>query len=178
MRGFKRVHNQREKAKILNLLTIAAWLISACSHPCPFCLCPRDRVLAPCVLAPCVYMQRQRQETSIQAIEGKDAKKHMKRHKVDKHDRHGKQRSKKASKLVRRQTSKKQTKDGVREGQMQVWIGCPLLHCVEVWTTHQQARLMHGHISKRVKMHIKPTGGINKHGKHNMAQNGRGERYA
>ena len=56
----------------------------------------------------------------------------MKRHKVDKHDRHGKQRSKKASKLVRRQTSKKQTKDGVREGQMQVWIGCPLLHCVEM----------------------------------------------
>ena len=37
---------------------------------------------------------------------------------------------------------------------------------------------MHGHVSKRVKMHIKPTGGATKHGKHNMAQNGRGKRCA
>ena len=28
----------------------------------------------PCIIAPCVYMQRQRQETSRQAMEGKDAK--------------------------------------------------------------------------------------------------------
>ena len=31
------------------------------------------------------------------------------------------------------------------------------------------ARFMHGHVSKRVKMHKKPTGGTNKHSKHNIA---------
>ena len=29
---------------------------------------------------------------------------------------------------------------------------------------------MHGHVSKRVKMHRKPTSGINKHGKHKILQ--------
>ena len=29
---------------------------------------------------------------------------------------------------------------------------------------------MHGHVSKHVKMHIKPRGGTNKHGKHIIAQ--------
>ena len=29
---------------------------------------------------------------------------------------------------------------------------------------------MHGHISKRAKMHIKPTGGVNKYGKHVIKQ--------
>ena len=28
---------------------------------------------------------------------------------------------------------------------------------------------MHGHVSKHVKMHRKPTGGTNKHGKHIIA---------
>ena len=37
---------------------------------------------------------------------------------------------------------------------------------------------MHGHVSKRVKMHIKPTSGTNKHGKHIIARSGEGERYA
>ena len=37
---------------------------------------------------------------------------------------------------------------------------------------------MHGYVSKRVKMHIKPTGGTNKHGKHSIARSGKGERYA
>ena len=64
-------------------------------------------------------MQRQRQETNRQTMEGKDVK-HMKSHKADKHDRHGKQRIKKASKQAERQT-----KGGVRKGQMSVWIGCP-----------------------------------------------------
>ena len=32
--------------------------------------------------------------------------------------------------------------------------------------------------SKRVKMHIKPTGGTNKHDKHIIAWNGKGESYA
>ena len=35
---------------------------------------------------------------------------------------------------------------------------------------------MHGHVSKHVKMHIKPMGGTNKHGK--ISQSGKGERYA
>ena len=36
---------------------------------------------------------------------------------------------------------------------------------------------MHGHVSKCVKMHKKQTGGTNKHGKHIIAQNRKGERY-
>ena len=72
--GFKRVHNQMGETRPLKLLNIATWLISTCLHLHPFCLRLGDRALAPCVLAPCVYMQRQRQETSRQVMEGKDAK--------------------------------------------------------------------------------------------------------
>ena len=32
---------------------------------------------------------------------------------------------------------------------------------------------MHGHVSKRVKMQRKPTGGTNKHGKHIIARSGK-----
>ena len=32
---------------------------------------------------------------------------------------------------------------------------------------------MHEHVSKHIKMHKKPTGGINKHGKHNIARRGK-----
>ena len=39
----------------------------------PFLLVPGDFALAPSVLTPCVYMQRQRQETNRQAMEGKNA---------------------------------------------------------------------------------------------------------
>ena len=105
--GFKRVHNPKGKARTLNLLNIIAQLICTCLNPCPFCLRLGDRALTPYVLAPCIYMQRQRQETSRQAVEGKDARSIWKRHKANKHDRHGKQRNKKASKQARRQTSKK-----------------------------------------------------------------------
>ena len=37
---------------------------------------------------------------------------------------------------------------------------------------------MHEHVSKRVRMHRKPTSGTNKHGKHIIAQSSKGERYA
>ena len=37
---------------------------------------------------------------------------------------------------------------------------------------------MHEHVSKHVKMHRKPMGGTNKHGKHIIARSGKGERYA
>ena len=37
---------------------------------------------------------------------------------------------------------------------------------------------MHEHVSKHVKMHRKPTGGTNKHGKHSIARSGKGGRYA
>ena len=76
--------------------------------------------------------------------------------------------SKEARKQANDQKGKqvrKQTMGGVCDGQMQVWIGCLQLHYVEAWTTYQQARLMHGHVSKCEKMHRKPIGGINKHGK-------------
>ena len=70
-RGFKRVHNQIGEARPLKLLNIAVWLISTCLHLRPFCLRLGDRALAPCVLTPYVYMQRQ--ENDRQAMEGKDA---------------------------------------------------------------------------------------------------------
>ena len=90
------------EARPLKLLNISAWLISTCLRLRPFCLRLGDHALALCVLALCVYMQRQRQETSRQAMEGKYAKSIWKRHKADKYDRHGKQKNKKASKQVRR----------------------------------------------------------------------------
>ena len=37
---------------------------------------------------------------------------------------------------------------------------------------------MHKHVNKHVKMHIKPIGGTNKHGKHIISWSGKGERYA
>ena len=73
-RGFKRVHNQMGEARPLKILNIYAWFIFTCLRLCPFCLGLGDRALAPCVLTPCVYMKRQRQKTSRQAMEGKDAK--------------------------------------------------------------------------------------------------------
>ena len=50
-RRFKRIHNQMGEARPLNLLNIAAWLISICLYFSPFCLRLGDRALAPCVLA-------------------------------------------------------------------------------------------------------------------------------
>ena len=37
---------------------------------------------------------------------------------------------------------------------------------------------MHEHVSKSAKMHKKPTGGTNKHDKHNIARSEKRERYA
>ena len=37
---------------------------------------------------------------------------------------------------------------------------------------------MHGHVSKCVKMHIKPMGGTNKHGKQIIARSGKWVEYA
>ena len=37
---------------------------------------------------------------------------------------------------------------------------------------------MHEHVSKCAKMHRKPTGGTNKHSKHNIAQSRKGKKYA
>ena len=143
------------EARPLNLLTIAAWLTSTCLHPCPFCLRLGNRALAPCVdNGKRVQSKQVRQIWQVQHVT-------------------------KARKLTNKQERKdtrKQTKGGVHKGQMQVWIECPQLHCVEAWTTHQQARLMHGHVIKCVEMHIKPTGGTNKHGKHNIARSRKGER--
>ena len=34
---------------------------------------------------------------------------------------------------------------------------------------------MHEHVRKYVKMHRKPTGGVNKHGKHSIARSGKGK---
>ena len=79
------------EARPLNLLNIAVWLIYACLHPSPFCLRLGDRVLAPCVLTPYVYMQRQSQETSKKSNSKKKMQGAYERGiKHDKHDRHGK----------------------------------------------------------------------------------------
>ena len=37
---------------------------------------------------------------------------------------------------------------------------------------------MHEHVSKHVKMHRKPIGGTNKHGKNSIARSGKKEKYA
>ena len=37
---------------------------------------------------------------------------------------------------------------------------------------------MHGHVSKHVKMHKKPTGGTNKHGEHGITWSRKKEGYA
>ena len=76
--GFKRVHNQMGVARPLNLLIITAWLMSTCLHPRPFYLRLGDHALALSVFAPCVYIQKKRQETSGQAMEGKRRKVHVK----------------------------------------------------------------------------------------------------
>ena len=56
------------QTRLLNLLIVAAWLNHMLMFA-PFCLCLGD-----CALAPCVYMQRQRQEANKQVMEGKDTK--------------------------------------------------------------------------------------------------------
>ena len=61
-RGFKKYITKWERLEPLNLLNIAAWLITTCLRLRPFCLSLEDHALALCVLAPCVYIQRQRQE--------------------------------------------------------------------------------------------------------------------
>ena len=63
--GDLKEYNQTGEARPLNLLNTTAWLISTCLHPRPFYLRLGDRALAPYVLTPYVYMQRQRQETSM-----------------------------------------------------------------------------------------------------------------
>ena len=106
------------KAGPLNLLNTAAWLILTCSHPRPFCLRLGDHALALYVLAPCVYMQRQRQEASRQVIEGKDAEsisKGIKR--ISMIDMASKEKRKQENKREGKQ-ARKQKKGGVHEEQM------------------------------------------------------------
>ena len=75
---FKRLHNQMGEASPLQRLNIVAWLISTCLVPSPLCLHLGERALAPYVLTPCVYMQRQEQETNKQAMERKRCIGHVK----------------------------------------------------------------------------------------------------
>ena len=111
------------EAKSLNLLNTTTWHVSNCLRLHPFFLHLGDRALAPCVLAPCVYMQRQRQETSRQAMEKRDVQIMQYGYKVDKHTskasitcgrRHDKQQDKqakyKANKKGSNQTRKKANK--------------------------------------------------------------------
>ena len=50
--------------------------------------------------------------------------------------------------------------------------------CSSMDDTLARKKIMHGHVSKRVKMQRKPTGGTNKHGKCNIAMSGKREGYA
>ena len=122
-RGFIRVQNQMGEAKPLNPLNIATWLISTCSNPCPFCLCLGDRALAPCILSLYMYMQRQRQETNRQAMEGKKMQRACERgiKQISMIDMASKETRKQANKSEGKQ-ARKQTKGGVHEGPMWVWI--------------------------------------------------------
>ena len=105
------------EARPINLPNIATWLISTCSHPRPFCLCLGDRALAPCVLALFVYRQRQRQETSRQAMEGKIQRAYERGIKqISMIDMARKETRKRANKREGKE-ARKQTKGGVRKGQ-------------------------------------------------------------
>ena len=66
------------KASPLQQLNIVAWFISTCLVPRPLCLRLGEHALAPCVLAPCVFMQRQEQETNKQAMKRKICIGHVK----------------------------------------------------------------------------------------------------
>ena len=59
-----------EEARPVKLLNIAAWPMSTCLRLCPFGLRLGVRALAPCILAPCMYMQRKEQENQ-QTSKGK-----------------------------------------------------------------------------------------------------------
>ena len=67
--------NRFREARPHNLLIIAlCGLASFCFHPCPFCLHLGSRTLAPSILAPCVYMQRQKSRQAKKQIKEKHAK--------------------------------------------------------------------------------------------------------
>ena len=115
-RGFKRVYNQMGEARPINLPNIATWLISTCSHPRPFCLCLGDRALTPCVLALFVYRQRQRQETSRQAMEGKIQRAYERGIKQISMIDMARKETRKRAKQARRQRSKKANKRWCSQG--------------------------------------------------------------
>ena len=67
--------NRFGEARPHNLLIIAlCGLASFCFHPCLFCLHLRNRTVAPSILAPCVYMQRQKSRQAKKRIKEKHAK--------------------------------------------------------------------------------------------------------
>ena len=109
-KGFKRVQNQKGKAKLLNLLNTVAWLTSTCLHPCLFLFAPwRPGLSSIPPRSMCVHARAMTRNQQTNNRRNR-CKEHMERHKTDKHDRHGKQRNQKASKLAKRKTSKKANK--------------------------------------------------------------------
>ena len=107
---FKRVQNQKGKAKLLNPSNTATWLTSTCLHPHLFLFAPRGPCpssIPPRSMGVQVKAMTKNQQTNNRRNRCKE---HMERHKTNKHDRHGKQRNQKASKLAKRQTSKKANK--------------------------------------------------------------------
>ena len=125
------------KTGLLNLLTAAArldhMLVSV-----PFLLAPRRPYLSSvCPRFMCVHAKAKTRKP-IDKQWKESEKSIIKRHKADTHDRHSKHSMngrKQAKEIANKQdelTSKttnkqgrKQTKGGVRKGQMSVWIGCP-----------------------------------------------------
>ena len=147
-------------------------------------LCPSSkRPRSMCVHA---KVKTRKQQTSNGK---KRCKEHMKRYKADKHNRHGEQGSKDTNKQVIRQISKiasRQAKRQTRKRANKRW--CPWGTNVDLdwmsiaslcWSMDDTpASKTHAWTCKCVKMHRKPTGGTNKHGKHIIARSRKGERYA
>ena len=109
-KGFKRVQNQKGKAKLLNLSNTAAWLTLTCLRPRLFLFGPRRSCpgsISHRSMGVQVKAMTKNQQTNNRRNRCKE---HMERHKTDKHDSHGKQRNQKTSKLAKRQTSKKVNK--------------------------------------------------------------------
>ena len=99
------------EARPLKLLNSATWLISTCLCLCPFCLRLGDCALTPCILATCVYMQRQRQEANMQRAYERGIKQ------ISMIDMASKETGKQANKQEGKE-ARKQIKGGVCEGQM------------------------------------------------------------
>ena len=98
-------------------------------------------------------------------MEGKCTKSIWKGHEVGKHDRYGKH-SMRESKHTNKRENKQESTQKVVSARDKCRFGLSVHNFIVL-------KLMHGHVSKHVKMQRTPTGDTNRHGKHIIARNGK-----